>query len=80
MQFAVLTRRKTEQFTDAQFAPVLDDEAEHARAFYAEGFIRQIWMRGDMPGAFMMIEAESEEAMRRHAEAIASAIRAELGV
>jgi phosphoglucosamine mutase len=30
--------------------------------------------------ARVMIEAESEEAMRRHAEAIASAIRAELGV
>ena len=30
--------------------------------------------------ARVMIEAESEEAMRRHAEAIAQAIRAELGV
>jgi phosphoglucosamine mutase len=30
--------------------------------------------------ARVMIEAESEEAMRRHAEAIAEAIRAELGV
>jgi phosphoglucosamine mutase len=30
--------------------------------------------------ARVMIEAESEEAMRRHAEAIAAAIRAELGV
>jgi phosphomannomutase len=30
--------------------------------------------------ARVMIEAESEDAMRRHAEAIASAIRAELGV
>jgi phosphoglucosamine mutase len=30
--------------------------------------------------ARVMIEAESEEAMRRHSEAIASAIRAELGV
>ncbi len=29
--------------------------------------------------ARVMIEAESEEAMRRHAEAIAAAIRAELG-
>jgi phosphoglucosamine mutase len=29
--------------------------------------------------ARVMIEAESEEAMRRHAEAIASAIRSELG-
>jgi phosphoglucosamine mutase len=30
--------------------------------------------------ARVMIEAESEEAMTRHAEAIAAAIRAELGV
>ena len=30
--------------------------------------------------ARVMIEAESEEAMRRHAEAIAEAIRAELGI
>jgi phosphoglucosamine mutase len=30
--------------------------------------------------ARVMIEAESEEAMRRHADAIATAIRAELGV
>ena len=30
--------------------------------------------------ARVMIEAESEEAMRRHAEAIAAAIRTELGV
>jgi phosphoglucosamine mutase len=30
--------------------------------------------------ARVMIEAESEEAMRRHADAIADAIRAELGV
>ena len=30
--------------------------------------------------ARVMIEAESEEAMRRHAEAIAGAIRSELGI
>jgi muconolactone delta-isomerase len=64
MQFAVLTRRKVDQFTDAQFAPILDAEAEHAREFYAEGFIRQIWMRGDMPGAFMMVEADSADDAR----------------
>ncbi len=34
---------------------------------------------GTEPLARVMIEAESEEAMRRHAEAIADAIRAELG-
>jgi phosphoglucosamine mutase len=35
---------------------------------------------GTEPLARVMIEAESEEAMRRHAEAIAQAIRGELGV
>jgi phosphoglucosamine mutase len=35
---------------------------------------------GTEPLARVMIEAESEEAMRRHAEAIAGAIRAELGI
>ena len=34
---------------------------------------------GTEPLARVMIEAESEEAMRRHAEAIAAAIRSELG-
>ncbi len=35
---------------------------------------------GTEPLARVMIEAESEEAMRRHAETIAAAIRAELGI
>ncbi len=64
MQFTVLTRRKTEQFTDAQFAPLLDGEADRVRELYAEGFIRQIWMRGDTPGAFMMVEAVDEKDVR----------------
>jgi phosphoglucosamine mutase len=34
---------------------------------------------GTEPLARVMIEAESEQAMRRHSEAIAQAIRAELG-
>ena len=60
MQFTALTRRKTEQFSDAQFAPLLDAEAERVRELYGEGFIRQIWMRGDTPGALIMIEADDE--------------------
>ena len=64
MQFAVMTRRKIEAFSEAQFAPILDAEAEHAREFYAEGFVRQIWMRGDTPGAFMMVEADNEAVAR----------------
>jgi muconolactone delta-isomerase len=64
MQFMALTRRKTEQFTDAQFVPILDAEAEHVRELYAEGFTRQIWTRGDTPGAVMMIEATDEVEVR----------------
>ncbi len=64
MQFTVLTRRKTEQFSDAQFAPLLDGEAERVRELYAEGFIRQIWMRGDMPGACITVEATDEKEVR----------------
>ncbi len=64
MQFAVLTRRKVDQFDEAQFAPILKPESDHARELYAEGFIRQIWMRGDVPGAFMLVEADNEGEVR----------------
>ena len=64
MQYLVVTRRKTEQFTDAQFAPLLDTEANRIREFYAEGFTRQIWARGDVPGAVQLIEADDEQDAR----------------
>ena len=64
MQFLALTRRKTDAFTDAQFAPLLDAEAERVRELYAEGTVRQIWMRGDTPGACLMIEADDENDAR----------------
>jgi muconolactone delta-isomerase len=64
MQFAVLTRRKTDQFSDTQFAPLLEAEGERVRELYAEGFIRQVWMRGDTPGAFQLVEATDEDEAR----------------
>ena len=64
MQFMALTRRKIEKFSDDQFAPIIGPEGEHARELYADGFIRQIWARGDVPGAFMMIEATDEKEAR----------------
>ena len=64
MQFLILTRRRTEQFSEADFAPRVDDEAQQARALYAEGFIRQIWHRGDLPGACMLVEGEAEPQVR----------------
>ncbi len=64
MQFMVLARRRTERFTDADFAPVLDEEADRARALYAQGVIRQIWSRAADPGACMVAEATTEQELR----------------
>jgi len=66
MQFFALLRRNTEKFTDADFTPLLPSEAEQRRALYAQGVVRQIWNRGDMPGSGLMFEAESETAIRQH--------------
>ena len=64
MQFMTLSRRRTDKFSDADFAPHLAPETQQARAFYAEGFIRQIWRRDDMPGACILWEADSEQSVR----------------
>jgi muconolactone delta-isomerase len=64
MQFMVLLRRLTERFSDAEFAALAEAEAERARALYAEGVVRQIWSRGDAPGACLLIEAPDEASAR----------------
>ncbi|HXB72007.1 MAG TPA: muconolactone Delta-isomerase family protein [Candidatus Acidoferrales bacterium] len=64
MQFLTLSRRRTEAFTDAQFAPFAEAESQRVRSLYAEGIIRQIWQRGDMPGACILFEAASEGEVR----------------
>jgi len=61
------------------FAEVAKRIAEAERELAETGRV-VIRYSGTEPLARVMIEAESEEAMRRHAEAIAEAIRAELGV
>ena len=40
-------------------------EIAQARALYAQGFIRQLWHRGDTTGVCMIIEAESEAHVRQ---------------
>jgi muconolactone delta-isomerase len=64
MQFITMSRRLTERFTDADFASLAEQESEQARALYAEGFIRQIWRRVDVPGACILVEADTEEQVR----------------
>lgn len=66
MQFLIVLRRRTEAFTPDQFAALLEPEAQGARGLYQDGFVRQIWSRGDEPGAVFVVEAaDAEEATRR---------------
>lgn len=61
MQFVVLTRRRTEVFRDADYTPErLTAETAAVRQLYAEGVVRQIWHRGDIGGACLLLEVASE--------------------
>jgi hypothetical protein len=60
MQFFAIIRRRTERFTDEQFAPLLDEEAARVRALYGEGSVRAAYSRVDVPGAILLLEAADE--------------------
>jgi uncharacterized protein YciI len=60
-QFIALCARDT-SFSDQDFAPLLEPEAERARALYGAGTFRAVWGRGDVPGAVILLEAETAEA------------------
>jgi hypothetical protein len=61
-QFIALCARNVARFSDQDFAPLLELEAERARALYGAGIFRAVWGRQDLPGAVIQIEAESLEA------------------
>jgi muconolactone delta-isomerase len=70
MQFLSLSRRLTDKFPPEAFTPeLLRGETARARELYAAGVLRQIWKRGDTPGATILWEAASEADVR---DAIAS--------
>ena len=64
-----MSRRKTEQFGPEAFAALGGREGERVKELYAAGILRQIWLRGDVPGAAILWEAGSEAEVR---EAIGS--------
>jgi hypothetical protein len=39
MQFLAISRMRTDLFSDADFAPLLEDEAQRARTLYIEGVL-----------------------------------------
>jgi len=61
MQFLALTSRDMEQFSVADYTPeLIEAEAQRVRQLLMEGTIRQIWRRGDIPGACLLLEAANE--------------------
>jgi len=62
MQFLSISRRRTEQFTEAQFAEHIEAERERVRELYRDGIVRSIWSRKDIPGAIMLLECPDESA------------------
>jgi muconolactone delta-isomerase len=70
MQFLVVFRRRNEAFSAEQFAPLMDPEAKAARALYQDGFTRQIWSRGDEPGAVLLVEAADAEEVERRLQSL----------
>lgn len=65
MQFLSLSRRRTDEFPPEAFTPELAArEGQQVKALYASGVLRQIWRRGDTPGAVILWEAASEAEVR----------------
>lgn len=61
MQFLSLSRRRTDAFPPESFTGELAvRETQRAKELYAAGTLRQIWKRGDLPGAAILWEAASE--------------------
>ncbi len=65
MQFLSISRRRTESFPPEAFAGELAaHEGQRVRELNAQGVLRQIWLRGDVPGAAILWEAASEDDVR----------------
>jgi muconolactone delta-isomerase len=78
VQFLVLTKRRIDQFAAEAWTPeLLESESQRVRELFAAGVVRSIWRRGDIPGAALMLETDSEEEART---AISSLPLAERGM
>jgi hypothetical protein len=65
MQFLSISRRRTDAFPPEAFTPeLIAGEGQRVKELYAAGAIRQIWKRGDTPGAAIVWEAASEADVR----------------
>lgn len=65
MQYLVINTRKTEGVDPDEFKAKVGGEIARVKEFYADEFLRTIWHRGgDTPGGVLLVEAETEDAVR----------------
>ena|SRR5579863_2190033 len=65
MQFLTLSRRRIDAFPPEAFTAELNaQEGQRVKELYAAGILRQVWRRGDMPGATILWEAAGEIEVR----------------
>ena len=66
-----ISRRRTDAFPPEAFTPELvSREGQRVKALYATGILRQVWKRGDTPGAAILWEAASEAEVRAALESL----------
>jgi muconolactone delta-isomerase len=71
MQFLTLSRRRTDAFPPEAFTPeLIAGEAQRIKELYITGILRQVWRRGDMPGAVILWEAGGEAEVRQACESL----------
>lgn len=66
----VMSRRRTETYAESEFEKFIPEETDRVRGLYAEGVVRQIWLRDDLPGACFVIEADGHDAARAVVDAL----------
>ena len=60
-----MSRRRADAFPPEAFtAELMAHEGQRVKELYAAGILRQIWLRGDLPGAAILWEAASEAEVR----------------
>jgi len=71
MQFLSVSRRLVDQFPASAFTPELvAAETARVRQLYAAGILRQVWRRGDTPGACILWEAAFLDEVRSALESL----------
>jgi hypothetical protein len=63
MQFLVSVNLNPEKSKEPPAPELAEAESEGVRGLYMAGLIRQIWVRADKSGGFMIVEEDSAEAV-----------------